>query len=117
MIDQELFELCKEVYKRTGWENTEYSWYRFADGIAIGSSDLPPERWEEWLCRAYTSDYLLEKLPIHTSLRKPLNGIGGGYEAEWYKVTTQEKYYEFDYTPLKALLKLVIALSDAGVKL
>ena len=113
--DQELFELCKQVYEATGWDSDDLLHYLGGEVHykPLFESDMHHlNTTKDTYSPLYTSDYLLEKLPIHTSLRKPLNGIGGGYEAEWYKVTTQEKFYEFEYTPLKALLKLVLKLHE-----
>ena len=45
----ELYELCKEVYEKTGWEAPET--YKAEDGN-------PENDWQ-----AYDTDYLLEKLP------------------------------------------------------
>lgn len=100
----ELFELCKEVYERTEWED---------DLDHFDAGDTP----------IYNSDYLLEKLP---------NKIEGEHSIGWLTLSPMNKEtwsagYEADYiddiddyklersgTPLKALLKLTIALSEAG---
>ena len=106
--DQELFELCKEVYERTGWQPTDWQ---------HGDEDGQP---------LYTSDYLLEKLPNkikgkHSTGWLTLSPMdketwGAGYEADHTEHIDDYKL-EWSDTPLKALLKLVIALDDAGVKL
>ena len=74
--DNELFELCKSVYEKTGFKNTDFH-YRFGitentiiksstnynyvlvAGLSYSDLDIP----------LYTSDYLLEKLQRpHTSV-------------------------------------------------
>lgn len=94
----ELFELCKEVYERTGWL----------------VNDRSPE---------YTSDYLLEKLPASIKQDEEkvfLRGLhpnhsGSAATALYRDMDSGEAYIQvFAKTSLKALLKLVIALDDAG---
>lgn len=120
-MDEELFELCKEVETRTSWEDTTsaYLWveahdtYELDNGnpLAFGHPPIP----------AYTSDYLLEKLHSKKGLAVT-KYVEGGWNAHCErKMHGNAKwvdYYEgIADTPLKALLKLVIALDDAGVKL
>ena len=120
----ELFELCKQVYEATGWKDTHG---RLDDGnhtirnegneVLLGTKQVP----------LYTSDYLLEKLPAH---------FYGGTIAMTAETDEGPTRYSFFYednhetaqvvhcenvrlqgwhdTPLKALLKLTIALSEAG---
>jgi hypothetical protein len=131
-MDKELFELCRETYEKTGWKDTletivqnpgpqreivNTEGYRDVYGLNYGF-DAP----------LYTSDYLLNKLPIS---KKKWNGypsqaiIGlqlikkskgskllkmDHWEASYWKTRT----YAIADTPLKALLKLTIALHDAG---
>ena len=101
--DNELFELCKQVYKLTGWKPTDWR---------HGDSNGQP---------LYTSDYLLEKLPGQFGnrgsssvqclrLAKSTQGYLVGYigiDLVWWLECLAD-------TPLKALLKLTIALSEAG---
>ncbi|WP_160665120.1 hypothetical protein [Pseudarthrobacter sp. ATCC 49987] len=98
--DTELFELCKEVYKRTGWIGT-INLINDEVGATfmgpIGANTVP----------LYTSDYLLEELPWGYGVRK---------YPEYYLAFSWDndnRYVESE-TPLKALLKLTIALHDAG---
>jgi len=133
----ELFELCKEVYELTGWDNTHSiilemvtpgvkgsrrvrDWHNNGDFV-IGEQD--------GAYPLYTSDYLLEKLP--KTLERPNDAYGalwgkpnltllddGFWEAS-YRYEDEMNYPDFCYvnehlTPLKALLKLTIALSEAG---
>ena len=102
--DQELFELCKEVYEKTGWKPTDWQ---------HGDEDGQP---------LYTSDCLLGKLPKETRFGTPqLIWYVGHWEACYTDAVdslwNQELKSHAADTPLKALLKLVIALDDAGVKL
>ena len=57
-MDEELHQLCKEVYKRTGWETGE--WTNNSGDYVSHASDLIEAGVHFPL---YTSDYLLEKLP------------------------------------------------------
>lgn len=124
MKDQELFDLCDQVKKNTGWWDPTMEWLYADSDCECGHKNMAP---------LYTSDYLLEKLPAqivshekeghkaNLVQRKELNdpddvSRGNVYFA-WYTV-----YYEddpADYgvhadTPLKALLKLTLALHEAG---
>jgi len=125
--DNELFELCKEVYERfPEWGfnyHLPFNFYKLTiqddddklhDFIEIKTKDYI-QRLDEFnspICPLYASDYLLEKLQRpHTSV-----------VFEYFKsFITVIRYNEEDVyirresdTPLKALLKLTIALHDAG---
>lgn len=104
----ELFELCKQVYKATGWYGSGSAWI---DGTPI-----------------YSSDYLLEKLkPI--SDEKPGNQLlvftdTKGWSAKMvFSYTDDNDVYHFHETtngfgydtPLKALLKLTLKLHEEGL--
>lgn len=129
-MDNELFELCKEVYKRTEWEDTDYVW---ALKPYSSDDDYEIKSWESILkshngyflaktCKPlYTSDYLLEKLPRdlvteddHTYLCVNVSLLDKW--AAYYGDAAGNKGTEVQRadTPLKALLKLAIALDDAG---
>ena len=100
------------MYELTGWETPD--WY-----------DLDPDgKPEEYLCTTedkidendyvpfYTSDYLLEKLLPITSiqLKRKANG-----DIRLFYFPEKPDYATYDYdTPLKCLLALTIALSEAG---
>ena len=110
----ELFELCKQVYEATGWKDTHG---RLDDGnhtirnegneVLLGTKQVP----------LYTSDYLLEKLP--STIKNELDG-GDDYLFLYKKTSSWYADYMGQFlrcnadTPLKALLKLTIALSEAG---
>ncbi len=135
----ELYELCKEVYKRTGWSDTlvkhskdkhapnplvvetVYEKYVGVYENAVGCDECEGEYSLEGLTPLYTSDYLLEKLPhysptaIHRLTLQPV--ANHGMWAASYDDTNRREssvgVHSAD-TPLKALLKLTIALSEAG---
>lgn len=121
-MDTELFELCKEVYEKTGWEPKELNTLYFTARNEKGEQ-IP----------RYTSDYLLEKLPPriqdedgnYFSLMGFPNGIQpwfayqGNLEGEDRRWPIDEgiPYYKRVFqsnTPLKALLKLTVALQEKG---
>lgn len=109
LMDNELFELCKEVYERTDWDNRLERYYvndNMTIGLMYDAEILPPDT---KICPLYTSDHLLEKLPP-CLLRKRADGW---YVAQWITETVVEAEAKED-TPLKALLKLVLALDDAS---
>jgi hypothetical protein len=92
-MDTELFELCNEVFQRTGWR----------DGSLTFISGHP-------YTPIYTSDYLLPKLSTrYLSLENSATHGNALWVALWgMSVRTSAD------TPLKALLKLVLALKKAG---
>ena len=107
--DNELFELCKEVYRRHQfWAGTDMifgkevgrDWRIMPLTLSIPKRNRIP---------LYTSDYLLEKLPPTVVAR------GVAFSTATRIAATSEQLIgaEGD-TPLKALLKLTIALSEAG---
>lgn len=119
----ELFELCKQVYEKTGWEDTFACWERTA-GMPEGKPYVAyPElerRYGLWGTQElksqtplYTSDYLLEKLlPITYSIQVYRRQTGL-IDLMWMP---QKPMYDdvVSDTTLKALLKLTLALSEAG---
>lgn len=114
----ELFELCKKVYELTEWgdmQNRSHTWTK------INEKNKPQS-----LCPLYTSDYLLEKLPEYVieydsyyeqdiSNYLCVMKVPDGYVAlyDGLSLAHKVKVQRAD-TPLKALLKLTIALSEAG---
>lgn len=121
--DNELFELCKEVYERTGYETGE--WTNDSGGYVSPASDLIEAGIHFPL---YTSDYLLEKLPrwyFDTDIEETMVLALMPHMLETDKwiaryETPEHRASEFEAiagTPLKALLKLVIALDNSGVEL
>ena len=115
----ELLDLCKQVYEATGWEQSpnisqlyEY-WDNYDELCVISIEDA-----DGALVPAYTSDYLLEKLPLEVGNHIETGIWHGGFRyASWQPGRGRRYITVQSDTPLKALLKLVIALDDAGVKL
>lgn len=132
MEDTELFELCKSVFEITNWK--------------LPASERPVEYWvqhdDEWdleygiagmpidggIVPLYTSDYLLEKLspvvqdPFDNKFRHIQMWINGDKSAhaayvEPYAHDDRAAYAQNSDEMRKTLLKLTIALIDAGVKL
>ena len=106
-MNNELFELCKKVYERTGWDDLadDHPWITERGVIGYKRNGVSP---------VYDSDYLLDKLPPSVK-----NEFDGGDD---YIILYKKKNWYADYmgqfmrceadTPLKALLKLVLALPD-----
>ena len=118
----EQFELCKKVYELTGWKQEPdisllYKYWDNYDELCV----ISIEEADDTLVPAYASDYLLEKLP------SPLIFNENDCAIE-VRRTKKDKYMwsanirhsfgqyfkQIADTPLKALLKLTIALSEAG---
>lgn len=119
----ELFELCKEVSEKTGWKlpiserPVEY-WVQHDDELDLeyGIAGMPVDG---GITPLYTSDDLLEKLPqdlVNDNEVHPFTLYRGKYSKQW--LAGYEGYFggqnDPSETPLKALLKLTIALSEAG---
>lgn len=120
-MDTELFELCKEVYKRTGWNNTQMRFvakpltedYRILHKSQLHA--LNESVYEDNLIYnstfLYDSDYLLEKLgedDRHIGMFTQSVNWAASYQRTGLLIQ------EASNTPLKALLKLTVALDDAG---
>ena len=119
---RELFELCKQVYKATGWETPDW-WGKSAYS---GEYRVVPSKYYEQKVFAdegdagsfydhlphYTSDYLLEKLPREIDgndlVLTPVMDTGWGACYEHNGLKTQA----IDDTPLLALLKLTLKLHE-----
>lgn len=125
MNDEELFELCTQVYEKTGWTPTSYT---APDDTKSVLSQHP----------LYNSDYLLAKLPHEISSKDDWDDEVTGSFGLWKSkgqftcgyidgengflpmqvIEDEDKYYtdaEWNAdTPRKALLKLTLALAEAG---
>lgn len=119
--DTELFELCKQVYEATGWDERKF--YATKYGV-LYITQLPGniESDEDVICRTYTSDFILEKLPEwigdYGSMTMDRGYMHGGTGAFRYKYSrdNSDKILEgTGTTSLKALLKLTLALKEAGL--
>lgn len=140
-MDNELFELCKEVYEKTKWGRfdngtTPTDFYYSKGWNGKDKVEWAEEHYSFWQQAAllhvsldreravplYTSDYLLEKLPkkIKHNGKRLSPSLKSVDEHKWWLA----QYYEIadgtpEYncvsdTPLKSLLKLTIALHEAG---
>lgn len=140
-MDNELFELCKEVHARTGWKSGQtnrFESYTDVSGhlqvkFVNGRDYMPPS---EHVMPLYTSDYLLEKLPgaVYESADDPstpnrriqyalrmetpqVNYMSHMWAYFYYDGSEKPeglRYWSEGNTPLKAILKLVLALDKAG---
>ena len=154
--DTELYELCKQVYEKTGWSlegdweadekhphwqgnewydhayvalDPNYNRYEWEDGtvhetgtapqivpnLAIKGGFASRLSWVTYY-PLYTSDYLLEKLPKESEELGYLDlcSDGGNWMARYTRLSATSVYNKAA-TPLKALLKLTLALHEAGV--
>jgi len=130
-MDKELFDLCKQVYEKTEWKQ-QHDWYMTDTAsktkVTYISHEGMTKNTPDWYtehCPAYDSDYLLGKLPKFSPVAK------GCYLTVMEKQTPKDKREDFYWTagyfcgdgwsftgqsdtPLKALLRLTLALSEAG---
>ena len=109
--DTELFDLCREVYKKTKWG-------QYGDE---GLDYYPqPKAYPK-----YTSDYLLEKLPLIIEQRdtSPSDyffelspGFAGDTKwlAKYQDINEGQLVAEYGATAVEALLKLTLALNEVG---
>lgn len=110
-MDTELFELCKQVYEKTGWDSDEdlSHWQERIGGDGQTMLDVISD--EPGVAPLYTSDYLLEKLP--KSYKSSLFKLYRSQQNSWWAGYAPIFEQKAD-TALKALLKLTIALHEAG---
>jgi len=97
-MDNELFELCKEVERVTGWLAPDT--YKAEDGRAEND------------CQDYTIDYLLTVLPRGVEVRTLK--VSGATAKIRGNNRSYMGHYAASSTPLRALLKLTKVLADAG---
>ncbi len=116
--NRELFELCKQVYEATGWENDPYIKHL---------NKAPKYEHRYGNASIYTSDYLLEKLPVYLMY----SGEQYFFELEVFEDKTWRGNYGYqdrdgwydhpdinlqpEDTPLKALLKLALKLHEEKI--
>lgn len=107
----ELYELCKEVYNRTKWRDTDYIIEENVNGEGYITTEFYRKS-EAYVAPLYTSDYLLGKLPKNSDEGYPLtmSCIEEWRFYYWGDVIIEGK----SDTPLLALLKLCLALKEAG---
>lgn len=134
----ELFELCKEVYERTGWEEKldwdksesltfQYFCYEWDDNNYRTGEKWAADNYRIYMASAeehrinplYTSDYLLEKLPGSLNDKEgdayilTVRKVSDSWLAN-YTFDNVAMWHRYGDTPLLSLLKLTIALSEAG---
>lgn len=132
-MDKEVYELCKQVYEATKWVDED--WKQPYMYIIEGETEIKyspswfshlsfsvknPIKFEK--VPLYTSDYLLEKLPKKLRIMEvtywltlsPMDKNDWGVSYEHDDTLTYSDTFHFANTPLKALLKLCLALKDAG---
>ena len=110
--NKELFQLCKKVYELTGWD-VGFDILREDGAVFDDANDFFSVDGDS-LVPLYDSDYLLYKLYNCDPAVERFND-------EWLASAVRDSkgadYGENADTPLKALLKLVISLSEHGVEL
>lgn len=115
----ELFELCKQVYEATGWKQSPnisqlYEYWDDYDELCV----ISIEDADDTLVPAYTSDYLLEKLPrsVENNYKPTLTPV---VQEDWRAAYDSGDGFvwrsEYADTPLKALLKLTLNLHEEGL--
>ena len=126
-MDNELFELCKAVYALCpDWDDKKLG--GFMKDVYPGENpmgifetkEVLESKYMKYICPVYNSDYLLEKLP-------PTIGRYG--TKQYLRMAKSDEGFSFCYmnyldlvpelecnadTPLKAILKLTIALHKAN---
>lgn len=118
--------LCQELYKVSGWQPEDYCSHEIADnnGSCAACGKLRPnDPYAPFDPPAYTSDYLLDKLPTNINNRSAfyLWKTGSGYKAGYEDALlprrpsqSKEIHRQAD-TPVNALLKLAIELFKSGI--
>ena len=107
----ELFELCKQVFEKTGWGSTDLDKQMYVE------TEFGPDYVESigdgetfWEFPLYTSDYLLGRLPSEQyetlQLIKAKN---------YWRAGVGQMGSETSDTPLKALLKLTLKLHEEKI--
>lgn len=130
--NNELFTLCKAVYKATEWDACDQYFFT-KDGQIIGKARPKINEWDkdyEAGYRAdvplYASDYLLGKLPKQlddgevlgvgfAEYHKPYNISAYSWIASFENRYATPIMYAYSDTPLKALLKLTLKLHEEGL--
>jgi len=120
MKDQELFDLCKKVYELTKWETKDLYWLVTRGGQSSIWKWVNAKEFSDRV-PVYNSDYLLEELPKSIGaygLEMWSYPSGDGVAFGYYDTLNRRWHHKIpqrgDKLPLKALLKLTIALSEDG---
>ena len=128
--ENEVFDLCKQVYKATGWTGTNQVigiYYQISEvDVKYGIFDRSEKRKEPVDTPLYTSDYLLEKLPsvvqdpydkIFRHIQMWINGdrsAHAGY-VEPYAHDDRVAYAQKSDEMRITLLKLTLKLHEEGL--
>ena len=99
----ELFELCKDVYEKTGWKPTDWQ-HGIEDGQPLYTSDYLLEKLQSWFCDMGASDFGQFYVTI---LADACIAKVRSHDEDFSEQASAD-------TLLLALLKLTIALSEAG---
>lgn len=112
-MDEELLELCKAVFEKLDWR-----YEAGINGTWLTDGYVTLATWVENGVPLYTSDYLLDKLPRtverYGSFELVPTMRNTRWSAGYWSTDRLNTLSAVDYTPLKALLKLTIALHDGG---
>ena len=117
-----LFELCREVWEETGWDSDDL--LHFLGGEIhykkLFESDMHHlNTTKDTYAPAYTSDYLLERLPafVLNEWNDTYNLNLTKFDDGWSACYRQYDLYQHGVTgstPLTALLRLVLELKKEG---
>lgn len=113
-MDKELFELCKEVFKRhPDWDYhaTPHFANDFGEIKVLWDVEILSPAFS--ICPLYTSDYMLEKIETQMMMYELSYSP---FKGRW-ELNRKKRYgvgRVIGETPLKALLKLVLVLDDSG---
>ncbi|MDV7992097.1 hypothetical protein [Rhodococcus sp. IEGM 1374] len=118
-MDDELLKLCEQLSLITGWFDTRDAFTVYGSLVVMPSNYVRPKFDDDPYIPLYTSDYLLGKLPRRIDKTFFLV-ITPSEDRYWYAAYSQYaagnkvKFNIQGDNPLKALLKLTIALHEAG---
>ena len=126
-MDNELFELCREVYEKTGFNDTA-KWlcllndHSDTPNYEVEDSPIVADYITNGNIPLYNSDYLLEKLPNKVMYDTVYGYLTLNFDdcpavlwtAQYENGGSEEPYSGESDTPLKSLLKLTLALHSAG---
>ena len=128
-MDKELFDLCKQVYEKTRWDEQpsaklylEKYYYNDKDNLTNAVVEKYKTLYEQFVCPVYSSDYLLDKLPTKLKDKNQvitawlsMDNLGDdGWQYSYRPGPATPILKALSDTPLKALLLLTLALSEAG---
>lgn len=114
-MDTELFELCRKVYDLLEWQIDDATWVVGDENgdLFILTKEVEEQGHYDYYAPLYTSDYLLERLPFPSQLDRDSFAWIGKWE-QGAGSAPKRQVWERSNTPLKALLKLTLALHEAG---